>query len=91
MGSGVSMLTDAGTNRLARAERRALDQVVASLSERFPQVTLAVIERIVDHRYLQFYGAPLREYIPILVEREASADLRTQFGAVPLHKQMRTS
>lgn len=84
----MSVMADASTSRLARAERRALDHVVESLSKRFPQVALSIIERVVDRRYLQFYGAPLREYIPILVEREASADLRTQFGAVPVLRRV---
>jgi short-subunit dehydrogenase involved in D-alanine esterification of teichoic acids len=35
--------------------------------------------------------APIREYIPIMVEREATADLRAQLGTLPLHKRMLTS
>ena len=50
-----------------------------------------MIERAVDRRYLEFYGAPIREYIPIMVEREATDDLRAQLGTLPLRKRMFTS
>ena len=74
------------TNRLAREERRSLDRIVISLSERFPAAAQSVIERTVDRRYLEFYGASIREYIPIMVEREATDDLRAQLGTLPLRK-----
>ena len=79
------------TNRLARDERTSLDRIVVSLSERFPEAAQSMIERAVDRRYLEFYGAPIREYIPIMVEREATDDLRAQLGALPLRKRMVTS
>lgn len=87
----MSATTEVRTNQLARDERRSLDRVIVSLSERFPRAAHSVIERTVDRRYLEFYGAPIREYIPIMVEREAAADLRTQLGTVPLHKRVLTS
>ena len=79
------------TNRLAQDERKSRDRIVVSLSARFPGAAQSVIERTVDRRFLEFYGAPIREYIPIMVEREATDDLRAQLGILPLRKRMLTS
>jgi hypothetical protein len=79
------------TDQLAREERHSLDRVIVSLSERFPRAARSIIERTVDRRYLEFHGAPIREYIPIMVEREATADLRAQLGAPPLQKSVHSS
>jgi hypothetical protein len=91
VGSVVTTATEERTNSLAREERRSLDRVILSLSQRFPKAARSVIERAVDRRYLEFYGAPIREYIPIMVEREATDDLRTQLATMPIHTRMRTS
>jgi hypothetical protein len=73
---------DARTNQCARDERKSLDRVVAALTQRFPRASRLTIERIVDRRYLEFYAAPIREYIPVMVEREAREDLRAALGVV---------
>lgn len=73
--SNTAATQDGRANHRARTERESLDRIVTSLMERFPRTSRVVIERIVDRRYLEFYGAPIRDYIPILVEREAREDL----------------
>jgi hypothetical protein len=69
---------DARTNQRARDEHKSLDRIVASLEMRFPLTSRVTIERVVDRRYREFSGAPIRDYIPIMVEREAREDLRAQ-------------
>jgi len=73
------------TNQRARAERAALDRVVVSLAAEFPGVAMPVVERIVDRHYLEFYGAPVRAYVPVMVERGARSDLRARLGVRPQH------
>ena len=73
------------TNLLARSERWALDRLVASLAAEFPGVAVPVVERIVDRNYLEFYGAPVRAYVPVMVERGARIELRARVGVRPRH------
>jgi hypothetical protein len=81
--SDMTKATEQFASDLARGERKSLDRVVESLQERFPQAPLVSIERAVDRRYLEFYSAPIRDYIPLMVEREAKEDLRAQLGVAP--------
>jgi predicted metalloprotease with PDZ domain len=68
-------------------EVKSLDRVVTELGQRFPGVPRTVVERTVADRYRQFDGAPVRDYIPVMVKRSAKASLasmvsdsRTTFG-----------
>jgi hypothetical protein len=76
-------IAEGRTNERARTELKSLERIVASLIERFPGTSRCAIERAVDRRYLEFYGAPIRDYIPIMVEREARADLRARDPETP--------
>jgi hypothetical protein len=60
----------------ALTERKALDDVVDSLQRSFPDLARTAIERAVDRRYLQFYGARVGCNISVIVSREARSDLR---------------
>jgi hypothetical protein len=70
-------------NQRAPDEQKALSRVVLSLEHRFPRASSSAVERAVDKRYLEFYGAPIRTYIPLLVERVARDDLRAELASVP--------
>jgi hypothetical protein len=74
--SNTAAAQDGRASQRARTERKSLDRIVASLMEKFPKTSRIAIERIVDRRYLEFYGAPIRDYIAIMVERGAREDLR---------------
>jgi hypothetical protein len=52
-------------------EVRALMAVVDRLAERFPEEQRSVIEDVVaeEHRFLD--DGPIRDYVPVLVERAA--------------------
>lgn len=45
--------------------------VVAELHERFPGVPAPVIDQVVAERVRQFDGAPVRDYIAVMVKRDA--------------------
>ncbi|MEN2742498.1 hypothetical protein ABCS02_32380 [Microbacterium sp. X-17] len=57
-------------------ETEPLADVVRRLHERFPQLPTERVSDAVMHAYYQFDGAPIRDYIPVLVERAARATLR---------------
>jgi hypothetical protein len=56
-------------------EAKSIDRVVVELRQRFPGVPTLVIERLVAERYRKFEGAPVRDYIPVMVKRSASESL----------------
>lgn len=56
-------------------ETKSIDTVIAALELRFPQLPRPDIEVIVGQRYHEFDGAPVRDYIPVLVQRGAREQL----------------
>jgi predicted metalloprotease with PDZ domain len=52
-------------------EQKSLVNVMFDLHARFPQTDQSIIEKTVHDAYLEFAGAPVRDYIPVMVERVA--------------------
>jgi hypothetical protein len=59
-------------------ERQHLEDVCQRLSTRFPHVPKARVRATVDEVYARFDG-PVRDYVPLLVERE-SRELLSALG-----------
>ena len=57
-------------------EIRALDQVADRLRERFPDTPPDNIKQMVSQVHHQYDGSPIRDFIPVLVEREVSEHFR---------------
>jgi hypothetical protein len=53
-------------------ERKAISEVTDRLRKRFPDVPDGSVERVVDRSYHELDGAPIRGFVPILVEKQAS-------------------
>jgi hypothetical protein len=68
---------------IASDEVRALDQVAERISARFPQEPPDGIRRLVEHAHRQYDGRPIREFVPVLVEREVSDMLRRSGQRTP--------
>lgn len=51
------------------SERRAIDQLVARLARRYPELPLDEVRTITQDEYERFAGCRIRAFIPILVER----------------------
>jgi hypothetical protein len=51
-------------------EIRALDQVADRLRGRFPDAPPETIRKMVTDAHHQYDGNPIRDFIPVLVERE---------------------
>lgn len=56
-------------------EARVLDQVSARLLSRFPQASPEHLRRAVETAYHDLDGARIRDFVEILVEREAASTL----------------
>ena len=57
------------------SEQTVIDQVVARLTSRYPGIPQATVESVVHDVHTRFDGRPLRDYIPLLVERSAKSEL----------------
>jgi hypothetical protein len=55
-------------------EARAVDEILRRLRDRFPEVPAEVVSGIVQAERQRLDGRPIREFMPLLVER-ASAEL----------------
>ena len=56
-------------------EARAVVLVKVRLRARFPMLRGEVIEQVVDACHREFNGSPIRDFVPILVERQARDEL----------------
>jgi hypothetical protein len=59
----------------SKREEVAMVQVAQRLHERFPAVPEDQIEQTVQAEYHRFDGSPIRDFVPIFVERNAREDL----------------
>ena len=57
------------------SEQTVIDEVVARLTSRYPAIPKETVESIVHDVYARFDGRPLRDYVPLLVERNAKSEL----------------
>jgi hypothetical protein len=57
-------------------EIRALDQLADRLRGRFPDAPPEGIKELVARAHQQYDGSPIRDFIPVLVEREVVEHFR---------------
>jgi hypothetical protein len=57
------------------SEQSGIDQLVVRLTNRYPTIAKATVESVVHDVHARFDGRPLRDYIPLLVERSARSEL----------------
>ncbi len=57
-------------------EIRALDELADRLHTRFPDTPTERIKRVVSQVHHQYDGSPIRDFIPVLVEREVLEHFR---------------
>lgn len=56
-------------------EHRAIDEVVERIAARYPSLSRELIRDQVDVQLTAFEGSAVRDFVPILVERDAVAFL----------------
>ncbi len=57
------------------SEQTVIEQLVVSLTDRYPAISQATVASVVLETHARFDGRPLRDFIPLLVERNAKSEL----------------
>lgn len=57
-------------------EAREIDEVIERLQAKFPTVAEADIRAVVEEEHQAFDGRPIRDFVPVFVERAAAERLR---------------
>ncbi|MEY9951501.1 three-helix bundle dimerization domain-containing protein [Leifsonia sp. EB34] len=63
-------------------EAVALEHAAERLSDRFPEVPKEEIDQLVEERYEQYEDAPIRDFVPVLVEHDVRTELVAETGEV---------
>lgn len=61
----------------AAHEAREIDEVIERLHDQFPGIDRERIREVVTDAHHQFEGRPIRDYVPVFVERTARAMLQS--------------
>jgi hypothetical protein len=62
-------------------EARAISRLTERLAMRFPQLSGRLVEAVVAAAHLHFADAPIREFVPLLVEHDAVERLWSLAGS----------
>ncbi len=62
------------------SEQTIIDQVVDRLTSRYPTIEASTVSSVVQNIYARYDDRPLRDYVPLFVERNARTEL-DQLGA----------
>jgi hypothetical protein len=57
------------------SEQTVIEQVVARLTSRYPTISESTVASVVRDVHSRFEGRPLRDFVPLLVERHAKSEL----------------
>lgn len=61
-------------------EQTIIDLLVDRLAQKYPTVPADKVAEVVKARYARFDDRPIRDYIPLFVERAARSDLAQLSG-----------
>jgi hypothetical protein len=57
------------------SEQTIIDEVVVRLTTSYPAISTSTVESVVHDIHARYDGRPLRDYIPLFVERNARSEL----------------
>jgi hypothetical protein len=63
------------------SEQTVIDQIVTRLTNRYPTVSASTVADVVRDMHARFDGRPLRDFVPLLVERHAKNELDRMHAA----------
>jgi hypothetical protein len=63
------------------SEQAIIDQIVTRLASRYPTIAASTVSRLVHDIHSRYDDRPVRDFVPLLVERNAKAEL-SRLGAV---------
>ena len=58
-----------------KSEQTAIGEVVERLTDKHPMVSPATVAGVVHKMHIKSDGRPVRDFVPLLVERNAQAEL----------------
>jgi hypothetical protein len=68
----------------ANEEDADIEKVVDRLSDRFPTIDRGHVEELAREEQAEFADAPVRDFVPVIVEHKVMEELRTEADPVPL-------
>jgi hypothetical protein len=57
------------------SEQTIIDQIVARLTSRYPTIEASTVATVVADVHARYDGRPLRDFVPLFVERHATSEL----------------
>jgi hypothetical protein len=57
------------------SEQTVVEQLVVRLTSRYPTISESTVATVVRDVHSRFEGRPLRDFVPLLVERNARSEL----------------
>lgn len=60
---------------MPQEERALIDDVARRLAQKYAAIPAEQVSAVVRHAYSQFRSSPVRDFIPLLVQRRADDDL----------------
>jgi hypothetical protein len=57
------------------SEQTVIDKLVERLSSRYPAIEAATVSSVVHDVHARYEGRPLRDFVPLFVERNARTEL----------------
>ena len=71
----TAQFVDSRAESRARAERAAIEGLIARLSAQFPELPAETVARAVRGEYDGFEASTVRDFVPVLVERSVRQQL----------------
>ena len=71
------MNVDQTSGVIESSEQTVIEQVVVRLTHRYPAIPQATVASVVLETHARFDGRPVRDFIPLLVERNAKSQLES--------------
>ena len=65
-------------DRQTDEEDLAVEHAAERLAERYPEVPRQRIDELVERHYEQFDGAPVRDFVPVLIEHDVKQVLKAE-------------
>ena len=63
------------------SEQTVIDEVADRLTSRYPTIPPDALTAVVQGIHARFHGRPVREYVPLLVERFAREELQDRLSS----------
>ncbi|MDA2891270.1 hypothetical protein PDG61_10150 [Mycolicibacterium sp. BiH015] len=60
---------------IALSEQQVIDQLAERLADAHGNIERTQVARVVHEQYARFNGLPIRDFVPLFVERRAAAEL----------------